>query len=194
MLGEHEKSRLRELAGRVAEIAALTIQKDRIKLWTAHNDLKTKQPVIFIDPENGWSECISADALLCESDLARTWEMFLLKQIYWFEVLKDDKVIEPFFDVPYSYSESGWGLKLKKEGGENGGAFIQKSAIQDYAEDLPKIRYPQITMNQAESDITLALAHELFDGTLTMRRKTTWWWSLGITNSLISLRGLEPFL
>ena len=51
---------------------------------------------------------------LCEDPLARVWEMHLRKQIYWFEQLKDDKVIENYFDVPYSYSDTGWGPALKK--------------------------------------------------------------------------------
>lgn len=48
-----EIEHLRTLAKRMAEIAALPIQKKKADLWKAHNDLKTTEPLVFIDPENG---------------------------------------------------------------------------------------------------------------------------------------------
>ena len=189
-----EKERLRTLAKRVAEIAALPIQKERALLWTKHNDLMTEQPLIFIDPENGWNECIPAKGLICQEPLARVWEMHLLKQIFWFEKFKDDKVIEPYFDVPYSYTDTGWGLDIEKEGGENNGAYKVVQTLQDYEEDFPKIHYPELLIDEEESERVMALAQELFDGILTVRRKTPWWWSLGMTMDYIYMRGLEEFM
>lgn len=116
LFSEKEKQHLKRLADRTAQIAALPVQKVKAELWRAHNDLKTTEPVVFIDPENGWNECIPGNVLLCEDPLARVWEMHLRKQIYWFEQMKDDKVIENYFDVPYSYSDTGWGRDLKKRG------------------------------------------------------------------------------
>jgi hypothetical protein len=194
VFADGEKKRLRELAKRVAEIAALPIQVERAALWQRHNDLQTTEPLIFIDPENGWNECIPASQLQCVAPMARVWEMFLLKQIYWFEVFKDDKVIEPFFDVPYSFSDTGWGVELNREHGEGQGSFIIIPAIADYDSDLPKVRFPEIIIDQVESAAVLELAHSVFDGILTVRRKTAWWWSLGCTRNFIDLRGLENFL
>lgn len=185
---------LRELAKRVAEIASLPIQEEKAKLWTSHNDLKTNTPLIFIDPENGWNECILSDILKCRDPLARVWEMFLRKQIYWFEIMKDDKVIEPCFDVPYSYTTTGWGVLLDKIGGENGGAYIVKQAIEEYEEDFDKVHYPKINIDFEESDILMNLALDVFDGILKVKRKTTWYWTLGLTWEYINLRGLEDFM
>ena len=189
-----EKDRLRELAKRVAEIAALPVQAEKAKLWEKHNGLKTSQPLVFIDPENGWNECIPADTLMCRTPMARVWEMFLRKQIYWFEILKDDKVIEPYFDVPHSYSDTGWGVELGRVSGGREGSFKIIQAIKDYDEDISKVHYPRIIINWEESDNILELAHDLFDGILTVRRKTIWWWSLGMTRDFINLRGLEDFM
>lgn len=194
LFSEKEILCLRRLAERVAEIAARPVQQEKAKLWTAHNDLKTTQPLVWIDPENGWNECIPPDTLECAAPLARAWELFLRKQIYWFEVLKDDHVIDDFFDVPYIYSDTGWGVALRKEGGESGGAYKVKQAIEDYEADFEKIHYPQIVIDWEASDRVLTLAHEVFDGILQVRRKTVWWWSLGMTWDYINLRGLEDFL
>ena len=194
IFNQGEIEELRRLAERVAEIAALPIQMEKAKLWTLHNDLKTSQPLVFIDPENGWNECIPADTLKCRTPMARVWEMFLRKQIYWFEGFKDDKVIEPYFDVPYSFTDTGWGVELGKEGGHDMGAYKIKQAIKDYEEDFSKIHFPEIIIDEKESDAVLSLAYEVFDGILKVRRKASWWWTLGMTWDFINLRGLEDFM
>ncbi len=189
-----EKERLRSLASRMAEIAQLPIQKKKAELWKAHNDLKTNEPLVFIDPENGWNECISADTLTCKDPLARVWEMHFLKQIYWFEVMKDDRVIDNNFDVPFSFSTTGWGVDVVKVGGDHGGAYKMKQAIEDYEEDLPNIHYPEIIIDKPESDQVMELALSIFDDILNVRRKHNWWWTLGMTWEFINLRGLEELM
>lgn len=185
---------LRTLAKEVAEIAARPEMAEKAKLWTAHNDLKTDTPVVFIDPENGWNECIPANTLQCRDPLARVWEMYLRKQIFWANKMKDDKVIEPYFDVPYSYSDTGWGVELAKIGGENGGSYIVKQAIEDYEEDFDKLHYPQLVIDWAESGRIMELAQEIFGEILIVRRKNTWWWTLGMCWDYVNIRGMEDFM
>lgn len=191
---EDEKEILRRLAGEVAEISERPDMKEKKELWRLHNDLKTDRPVVFIDPENGWNECIPASTLQCREPLARVWEMALRKQIFWAEKMKDDKVIEPYFDVPYSYWDSGWGVPLQKIGGENGGSYIVKQAIEEYERDFQKLHHPRYTIDWVESDRVMSLAHEIFDGILKVRRKNTWWWTLGLCWDYVNLRGMEDFM
>lgn len=185
---------LRALANEVAEISQRPEMAEKAKLWTAHNDLKTDTPVVFIDPENGWNECIPANTLKCRDPLARVWEMYLRKQIFWANEMKDDKVIEPYFDVPYSYSDTGWGLELAKIGGENGGSYIVKQAIEDYEEDFDKLYYPKLIIDWAESGRLMELAQEVFGDILIVRRKNTWWWTLGMCWDYVNIRGMEDFM
>jgi hypothetical protein len=189
-----ETARLRRLAEETAAIAADESQRAKAEAWRAHNDLESEYPLVFIDPENGWNECVPPDGLECEDPLARVWEMGLLKQIYWAREFRDDKVIEPFFDVPHVYAEDGWGLELKRVGGEGGGSYRMIGAIRDYESDFPKLRYPRITIDWPASERILDLASEIFSGILRVRRKTVWWWSMGLTCDYIMLRGFEDFL
>lgn len=189
-----EKETLKRLAYQVADIAGRKEMAEKARLWTAHNDLQTDQPVVFIDPENGWNECIPGKTLECRDPLARVWEMALRKQIFWADKMKDDKVIEPYFDVPYSYSDTGWGLRLSKIGGEDGGSYIVRQAIEDYEEDFQKLHHPEYIIDWEESETVMALAHELFDGILTVRRKNTWWWTLGLCWDYVNIRGMEDFM
>ena len=185
---------LRSLASEVAEIAERPNMVEKAKLWTAHNDLKTMQPLVFIDPENGWNEIITAKTLKCQDPLARVWEMALRKQIFWANDMKDDKVIEPYMDVPYSYSDTGWGVTLGKIGGENGGSYIVKKAIEDYEEDFQKLHYPEYIIDYKESDMVMTLAESVFEDILKVRGKNTWWWTLGMCWDYVNLRGMEDFM
>lgn len=58
-----EVSVLRALAWQVAEISQRPVMAEKARLWTAHNDLQTQQPLVFIDPENGWNEMIPVHTL-----------------------------------------------------------------------------------------------------------------------------------
>ena len=101
-----ERTVLRGLAARVAELAVRPIEAEKRALWTAHNDLDAAvRPLVFIDPENGWNEIVTQADLQCEHPLLRVWEMALRKEIFLGEGMRDDRVIEPNFSVPYVYRE-----------------------------------------------------------------------------------------
>ncbi|MCL1830794.1 MAG: hypothetical protein FWG21_05115 [Oscillospiraceae bacterium] len=194
VFNDREIELLRRLANTVAAIAARPEMGEKAKLWTAHNDLMTDTPTVFVDPENGWNEIISTSHLLCTDPLARVWEMSLRKQIFWADQAKDDKVIEATFEVPYSYTDTGWGLDPLRIGGENNGSYIVKPVIEDYEDDFERVHYPQYIIDKEQSDRVLALANDVFDGILSVTQKGIWWWSLGMTKDYIALRGFENFL
>lgn len=159
-----EVSVLRALAWQVAEISQRPVMAEKARLWTAHNDLQTQQPLVFIDPENGWNEMIPVHTLRCSDPLARVWEMALRKQIYWANVLKDDKVIEPFFDVPYSYTDTGWGVELKKRRTVENGSHIVEPAVEEFESVFEKLHHPEIVVDWKESELLMQMAHSVFDG------------------------------
>jgi len=190
---EKDRHILRELASRVAELARRPVEQEKKELWTAHNDLIRVRPLVFCDPEGGWSEIISAESLACEGDLARRWENFLRKEIFWGERLQDDKVIEPFFDLPYFAVESDWGLHETRVGGQNKGAFVWRAPLEDFKE-MDRLRVPEIRVDHERTLALLEQADEIFNGILKVRRKGIWWWSHGLTLTLSRLRGLEQIM
>lgn len=194
MIGQADQKILRNLALRVAAHAADPIQEQKKKLWTLHNDLKTNEPLVFIDPENGWNEIFPQSALLCTAPLARDWEFHLRIRLFHAEQLKDDFVVDDLFGVPMVCSDDGWGVKIIHEGGGNNGAYHVTPAIEDYEEDFQKLHFPKLTLDPAASDQRLEIAQETFGDILKVHRHHSWWWSLGLTNKYIDLRGLENFL
>lgn len=192
-LSAHDKAVLRALAGEVAELAQRPIEKEKRQLWIDHNALKATRPVIFCDPENGWHEIITPSMLQCTGVLAREWEFSLRKEIFWGKSIKDDRVIQPLFDIAHCFTESDWGMHEKKIGGENGGAYHWESPLHDY-KDIDLLHFPTITVDYPRTQERLALADDIFNGILTVRLHTAWWWTLGMTWTFINLRGLENLM
>jgi hypothetical protein len=181
---------LRQLAFKVRSISQRESNIKKRKLWYLHNALRSEKPLIFCDPENGWNEVFSADMLQCSGSLARRWELILLKEIYFDENIKDDKPIEPFFDIGYSYSETDWIDDRVMYGGKDGGTYKWEGQIKDI-DDIQKIKIPQIKVDYRNTLENLNLANDVFDGLLIPRIKGQWWWSLGLTIDLVFLIGLE---
>jgi len=192
-VSKKDKEILRRLAIKVAEIASGPSEDEKRRLWTSHNMLKTKKPVIFCDPENGWNEIITEDLIECSSDLTRRWEVVLRKEVYWAENIKDDKVIEPFFDIGYTYSEDEWGLASKVSGGEGGGSYVWDAPVKNIS-DVEKVHYPIIEVDHKSTMETIAAAEETIGDILQVRLIGRWWWTLGLTIDLAFLRGLENLM
>ena len=194
-ISKQEKETLRTLAMKMAEIAAEPLEKEKAKAWRNLNMLQPERPLIFCDPENGWNEIITREHIKCASPIARVWEMYLRKEIFWAEKMKDDKVIEAFFNIPYHYSDSGYGIKEEdKVTGGDDGSFKYLSHLKDYEKDFEKLRFPEISIDLEKTNQVKALAEDILGDILTVRIKGVWWWTLGMTWDFIKIRGLENLM
>lgn len=184
---------LRRLAGNVAELAARPLETVKRDLWYRHNSLHPTRPLVFCDPENGWGEIITSSDLECSSKLARQWEYSLRREIFWGNEMWDDRVILPYFDIGYVCSESDWGMHETRIGGENGGAYIWNAPLASYT-DLGKLHTPVITIDYAATTRLLTLAQNILGDLLPVRLKNAWWWTLGMTWTAVTLRGLNQLM
>ena len=184
---------LRELAHRVRELSERPIEAEKRQLWLDHNELKATRPVVFCDPEHGWTEILPESVLACRGDMARSWEMLLRKEIFWAEGMRDDKVIEAVFRVPHVSRLTGWGLSERKIQHDEQGSYVWEAPLTDYAM-MDRLRFPQVEVDEADSRDLLDLAREVFGDILEVRRHSTWWWTLGMTWTLVNLRGLSQVL
>lgn len=184
---------LRRLGEQVASLAAQPLEEEKQALWYAHNALERPRPVVFCDPENGWNEIIRRDDLQCTHPLARGWEWHLRREIFWGEEMRDDRVITGEITVGYSVSESDWGVRERRIGGENGGAYTWEAPIKDL-DDLSMLRYPEIEVDFEATERMLETARSVFEGVLPVRLHHTWVWSVGLTWTLVNLRGLEQIM
>lgn len=186
-----EREILRKLAERVATLAALPEMREKRELWRRHNRLEKTRPVIFCDPENGWNEIITERQMRCRTKIARRWEMNLRKEIFWGELMGDDRPVEACFNVPYTCSADCWGVEIKYHKPEQLGSYVWESPVRNYSTDLGSIHPLTFEIDWVVSKACYELASEIFRGILTVRQKGTWWWSLGITYPAILLRGMQ---
>jgi hypothetical protein len=193
VISQQDREILRRLAGTMAELAARPIESEKRDLWFRHNALEETRPVVFCDPENGWNEIITDEQMECTGELARGWEMTLRKEIYWADSMGDDKVVDPVFNVAHVYEESDWGMHETVQKTVAHGSYRWESPLKSY-DDIDKLRFPTITVDYPASEKTLALAKNTFADILEVRQKTMWWWTLGMTWTLINLRGLTQVM
>ncbi|HUT10193.1 MAG TPA: hypothetical protein VMY42_06830 [Thermoguttaceae bacterium] len=192
-VGDKDRGVLRRLAGKTAELAARPVEEEKRDLWYRHNALEATRPVVFCDPENGWNEIITEDQIECEGELARGWEMTLRKEIFWAESMGDDKVVDAVFHVRHVYQESDWGMHETITKVVSHGSYRWDAPLKDY-DQFDQLRFPEITVDYDSTDKLLALAGETFGDLLDVRLKTMWWWTLGMTWTLINLRGLQQVM
>ena len=190
-----ERETLRRLAGQVADLASRPIEAEKRDLWRRHNALEATRPVIFCDPENGWNEIILPEQLECRGQLGRWWEMHLRKEIYWGVHMGDDYPIEPTFDVFHVHSGGleEWGLKETIIGGDHGGSYRWDAPIKS-EDDLARLHYPKVQVDREATQHLVELAQAILGDLLTVRVRTNWWWSLGMTMRVAFLRGLTQMM
>ena len=55
VISDHDREILRALGTQLRELAEQPINDEKVKLWTAHNDLVETRPVLLFDAEFGWA-------------------------------------------------------------------------------------------------------------------------------------------
>jgi hypothetical protein len=113
--------------------------------------------------------------------------------MFWGEKVRDDRPIEPLFEVGLTFTDSGWGVEETYHGGAGGQSYAWEGVITTHA-DVPRIGVPRIEVDWRTSHESVALACEVFAGVLRVRVRNVWWWSLGMTLDLARLVGLENML
>ncbi|MBM3187402.1 MAG: hypothetical protein FJZ90_01620 [Chloroflexi bacterium] len=186
---------LRELARRVAEIAALPIQAERARLWKALNSLRPERAMVLTTPEEGWHELMSQDDLRCEDALCRQWEWNLRWKIYRHEHIHDDYPCTGFFDVAWVVELSNYGVEEARIYGEvkGFGAYKVDPPIKEPA-DMAKLRPRRIFVDHEETARREALAEETLGDILRVRRRGESLCRNLLTRQLIHLRGYDQFL
>jgi hypothetical protein len=189
---------VRELARRVAEIAALPVQQETIAAWHGLNGLRPVRPMVMID-EFPWNEMdVEGELALRTADpFCQGLETVLRQTLYAWDHMRADMVVEPFVDVPKVIQGDGNGVGISERTLETDPHNIIVS--HEYAdqlateEDVQKIRAPRITLDEAATRAAETKAHELLDGILGVRMQG-WIPNFEIWDDIVTLRGAETVL
>ena len=142
MKNEKDIKLVRELAKRVAEIAAKDVQDERRDLWRCHNAFERVRPPVLI--RGGYERELLAPALECEDPFLRGHEMGLRGRILQ-DTFNDDTIIEPWVTQHASHvlpAEGLWGLRSSAERiGGSSLAFHVNAALESF-DDFHKMVMP----------------------------------------------------
>ena len=163
-----DTKRLRELAKKLAEIAADPAQEKNRKLWTAMNDLKAVRPLVHTrDHYYYLLEYKDEMRTTIEDPFLQNIEQILLLRIYEWNHLRLDRVIEPFVECPAVFSDSEFSL-----GGYEFGRrdvpkdFYEKAIVWEHVikneDDIEKLKTPVVEYNETATMERLNLLKEIF--------------------------------
>ncbi|AKJ64203.1 hypothetical protein [Kiritimatiella glycovorans] len=169
-----DRAMLRNLARRVAEIAALPIQREREILCTAHNDLKTKQPVVFAFPEGAWTELIPLSSLQGTTPFTRHFETELRRRIYYDDHIRDDQPIRRELYVPYAGRFTTFGLEMRTTESTSERGSRHFDPIIRTMEDVEKMEPPRVEIDWDETRRREEIVQEALGDILDVQLQGMW--------------------
>ena len=192
-----ERTVVRDLAKRVAEIASLPIQAERAKLWTACNDLRPERPMVLAtqqpmgELEKVWIK------LECEDEKLRGYERRLQHIIMHHEHIPDDLPIMGEWRVGIPIHNAGYddyGFKLLTTKSDYAqGAYHIEPVIKSEA-DLEKLHQRPLTVDHEAADRAVVEAEELLGDILPVKKIGKNYWRYGLSRVLIHMRGLDQMM
>jgi hypothetical protein len=164
---QKDKEILRDLAKETASIAEHPIQKKRSRQWERMNDLCQEKPMAWIN-EVCWHE-MNVDnelTLRCETDFCKEIEMRLRQQLYQWNHMQCDMIIEPLIYAPLAISNTGVGLKKEVEVAttDERSDIISRHFVEQInsEDDIAKLKNPVLTHDELKSKIILEIYEDIF--------------------------------
>lgn len=165
---------IRELAGQLAEIAALPVQEEKRRLWRKLNGLKPERPMVMID-QVCWNEMNIDDELTIQSENpeCHPYERQMRMTLFRWKHFPVDMVVEPYMKIPRAVKDTGFGMRAQDEVAVTDAANAVKGHLYSNQlatdEDLERIKMPMITPDKAETERRMAFATDLFGDTIELR-------------------------
>ncbi len=192
-ISQKDRDTLRTLAARYMTYALSDRNNEKRELWRALNNMHMQKPMITID-QMPWHELDVDGSLVCtvENPYFRGVEWNLRTEIYKWEHLPADMVLNPYIILSRPISNTGFGLSTRRLAHDSTGN-IQSHLFEDQLEemeDVEKIKTPVIGIDrEAEAEI-VATAKDIFDGIAPVKLGGIMLHS-GIWDSITFWKGVE---
>ncbi len=192
-----DRARLRSLAARFREIADLPEREETRRLWKAVNSLRGERPMVFIEHEGVRGELGIEASLRCAEDWAREVESDLVHAIWHYENTRDDRVLEPYYNVKWAVTVSSYGVEPVYEHGDNEGrlgSYHWDAPIKDIDRDFALLSRRAYSVDRERTHAWKAHLEGVFGDVLPVRIRGHFWWTTGMTWDAIRLVGLENLM
>lgn len=198
-ISTHDLDVLRRLARRKAEIAALPIQKQRKEMWSRLNRLEKVKPMVWLN-EVPWHEMNATGELTLQTadQFCRDIEWSLRAELYQWEHMQGDMVIEPEIVCPLSIGHTGFGIKedvetIKQDSKSSIISRHFKIQIQN-EKDIEKIKDPVITHDAVRSEERFQIMSGIFQDIIPVRKAGLRGFWFAPWDELIRWTGVEEAL
>ena len=202
VVSDPDRDILRSLGERKMDIAKLPIQQENVRQWTALNDLKPERPMVWIN-EVCWHEMNVSDELTlqCQGAWAREQELILRRELYQWQHLRGDMVINPWIECPLAIHSTDFGIIEDTDiatTDEASDVVSRHFNVQiASADDLEKIKMPVVTHDARGTAYRLGAFEEVFDGIVPVKKvgQTHIWFTpwdflirwMGVETALVAL-------
>ena len=166
-ISTQDREILRTLAARYMTYAQSEKNNEKRELWRALNDMRMEKPMVTIH-QIPWHEMDVDGFLTCrvQDPYFREIEWNLRMEIYKWEHMPADMVLNPYIILPRPITNTGFGLNVRKLDDKPDGFAISHLFEDQLAEmeDVQKIQTPVVTLDKAKAEEILDAAHNIFDG------------------------------
>jgi hypothetical protein len=170
-----ERNILRNLGGKIAEIAAMPINEKRRELYNKINNLEKVKPIIHIY-EIPWHEMDVNDELLLRTKdrFCQRIETDLRRTLYLWKHMQGDMVVDSVLEQPLLFHDTGFGITEKVDIAKtdvNSGIVSRRFHVQiKEKEDIEKIKMPKIKLDKERTEKEYSKMCEIFDGVLPVEK------------------------
>ena len=194
-LSRKDKEILIRLVRRLAEIAADPVMPERKRLWKALHAFHPERPMILTEPPP--AELFPPESLQCEGEWSRGREQRWRWDIFIYEQVHDDTVVEPRITYGNKIIASGFGVEAVVEKGDDGkghGSVRWDAPLKYLKTDMKRLHFQTFTFDRAGTLREKELLEDVSRGILPVVNRSMLWWTQGLTGKAIKLLGLEAFM
>lgn len=192
-----EREYLRALARQVLEYAQSPQMRAREALWYRHNARKGERPMVVMELNTFAPDIMPP--LQCESELGKLIEHQLQEKLVNERLIKDDKVISPFFDVPWQIHLNHHGLTIRrvhaKDSQGRSLGFADEHVLRELPRDLEKLRPSEYWVDRAATARIDEQVMDLIGDILPVRRvNRSLDWHPAPSMHAVHMMGLEALM
>ncbi len=190
---------LRRLGEKTAELSESTVNKERRQAWFNLDAGKNDRVMVLaeIGGVRDKAQIIPDDWFETTDPRAHDVEFRLRTHLYEHETLRDDHVLEPYWNVRWDMTVSDYGVSEKNEYGDAGekmGSRRWDAPIKSITDDFARLHPRVFSVNREATFETVQFWQRVFGDTLKVRVRTGHYWTMGLTIVAISLIGLTNLM
>jgi len=191
-----DRDHLRALAGRYAEIANSDEMNRRREAWRLSNRLEART-IPFQIEDNGTFFDDLLEEPQCEGRIERRFEQELATAIANFELIRDDRIIPPYFGIEWAIDRPDMlpdYQEVHADDGHGGSlGYTTNKPLADLPDSLSRLQRGEFTVDRESTRRRVELAKSIFGDILPVQiiNESTIWAGCGMASQAVNWIGME---